>query len=413
MKIPAPARHNLQARLPAIAVLGSFLAMVSAASHAATYALPLQGDDLVGQLHELTITAEDTLLDVARQFDLGYNEIVTANPDIDPWLPVEGARVVIPSYFIIPSAPRNGIIINLAEMRLYYFPSPEQVVEGDVTKVMTYPIGIGQEGWLTPLGVSYVTEKIVDPAWTVPDSIIKEYAEEGHALPKIMPPGPENPLGQHALRLEIPGYLIHGTNKPFGVGRRISHGCIRMYPEDIEELFSHVPVGTRVWIVDQPYKVGQHNGDLMLEAHDPIVEAGLKANNNLEQIIATVGAVSDVEQKNAARDHALQVAFQHTGIPMRIAEIKKPRGISNGWVLQLGAFTDISNAQQLAAKAAGLDLAVSIRARTNDGYCHVLVGPYDTQASVLEIKEKLRQATGVSGTLLPANRYGLMSECIP
>jgi len=413
LKIPQTARHNLRIKLPAVTLVATLLCIANAICQAAVYPLAEQADDLIGQLHEISITADDTLLDIARQSDLGYNEIVAANPGVDPWLPVEGTPVVIPTYFIIPTAPRDGIIINLAEMRLYYFPPVDNASPGVTSNVMTFPIGIGQEGWSTPLGVTYVTEKIVDPAWTVPDSIIEEYTEEGHSVAKIMPPGPENPLGRFALRLEIPGYLIHGTNRPFGVGRRISHGCIRMYPEDIEELFQHVLVGTAVWIVDQPYKIGQRNGDLMLEAHDPIVEPGQKSNNNLEQIISTIGAITDSQQKNTVRDHALQVALQHSGIPRQVAEISNHDVSTKGWVLQLGAFAQMNNALQLAAKIESLDLAVSIKARANDGYCHVLVGPYDTQAAVMEIKEKLVQATGVSGKLLPANRNGLISDCIP
>ena len=390
-----------------------FLYMVQGVCYAAVYSLIEQHDDLIGQLQEVSITTEDTLLDIARRFDLGYNEITAANPDVDPWLPAEGDRLVIPSYFILPSAPRNGIIINLAEMRLYYFPPQEQVTSEHTAKVMTYPIGIGQEGWSTPLGVTYVTEKITDPAWTVPDSILEEYAMAGRPLPRIMPPGPDNPLGRFALRLEIPGFLIHGTNKPFGVGRRISHGCIRMYPEDIEELFQHVPVGTRVWVVDQPYKIGQRNNHLMLEAHEPITGPGSQTHDNLEQIISTIGAVTESQHKDTVRDYAVQVAQRHAGIPERITETDNSNETSEGWVLQLGAFKEMNNAMQMAAKIRALDLAVSVRARANDGYCHVLVGPYDTRASIMGIKEKLEQATGSIGELLRADRYGLISECLP
>jgi len=388
--------------------MAAFLSTQNVICHAAVYTLAEQSDDLIGRLQEISITGDDTLLDIARRYDLGYNEIVAANPDVDPWLPGEGMRIVVPSYFIFPSVPRNGIIINLAEMRLYYFPP-----SGEDAKVMTYPIGIGQEGWSTPLGVTYVTEKIVAPAWTVPDSILEEYQRDGVPMPKIMPPGPENPLGELALRLEMPGFLIHGTNKPFGVGRRISHGCIRMYPEDIEDLFQHVPVGTRVWIVDQPYKIGKHNNALMLEAHDPIIEPGRQTNNNLNQIISTVGSITDTAQKILVSDNALQVALRHTGIPTQISEIAAHDAGANGWVLQLGAFAELNNAVRLAEKVEALDLTVAIRARVNDGYCHVLVGPFETQAIVMVTKEQLLHHTGIEGKLLPANRYGLMSECIP
>ena len=389
------------------------LCMASTLCRAAIYSLSEAGGDLVGQLDEVSASAEDTLLDIARHFDLGYNEIVAANPDIDPWLPTAGARVVIPSYFILPSAPRDGIVINLAEMRLYYFSAEEQDGPTAVDKVMTYPIGIGQEGWSTPEGVTTVTEKIADPAWTVPDSIIEDYAREGHVLPKIMPPGPDNPLGNFALRLAMPRFLIHGTNKPFGVGRRISHGCIRMYPEDIEELFNHVKVGTRVWIVDQPYKIGVQKGYVMLEAHEPITDSGMQSNGNLAQIISTASAIADSRQKNAASETAMQVALRHSGIPRQITQVDNQQDAVTGWVLQLGAFTDMRNAMNLAEKITSLAVPVSIKARAIDGYCHVMAGPYETQDSALEDNARLEKSIGLTGKLLPANRYGMIADCQP
>lgn len=381
--------------------------------HAATYTLSEGDDDLIGRLVEVTIAADDTLADVARRHDLGFNEIVAANPDIDPWLPAEGARVVVPTMFIIPSAPRNGIIINLAEMRLYYFPPPEQDGKVDVLEIVTYPLGIGSEGWSTPVGITTVIDKIVDPAWTVPESILEEYAKEGHVLPKIVPPGPDNPLGRFALRLDKTKFLIHGTNKPFGVGRRISHGCLRMYPEDIEDLFNRVAVGTRVEVVDQPYKIGRHNGELVLESHDPIVEPGVGGHDNLQQILSTVSAITPSGQRKGVLERAVEVAGRHSGIPSRVAEVSIDHRLSDGWVIQIGAFGELDNAFKLAARIEALDLPVSVQASSNDGYCHVLVGPYETQTSVMEVTDRLSRAIGINGRLLRADHYGLMSHCIP
>ncbi len=228
-------------------------------------------EEVLGELQRVRVRHEDTLPDVARLFDLGYEEITRANPGIDPWLPGDGTELVLPTLFVLPEAPRDGLVLNMAGMRLYYFRKPGK---GGVSDVYTHPIGIGRVGWSTPLGTTRVTAKAKDPSWYVPESIRKEHAAEGDPLPAIVPPGPDNPLGQHVLRLALPSYLIHGTNKPWGVGMRVSHGCIRLYPEDIEALFSMVPKGTPVHIVDQPYLAGWHNGRLMFAAHVPLEEQG-------------------------------------------------------------------------------------------------------------------------------------------
>jgi L,D-transpeptidase ErfK/SrfK len=194
-----------------------------------------------------------------------------ANPDVDVWLPGAGAEVLLPTQFILPEAPRDGLVLNVAAMRLYYFAPADE--DGQAT-LYTHPIGIGRVGWATPLGSTRITAKAANPAWYVPESIRKEHAEAGDPLPAVVPPGPDNPLGAHALRLAMPGYLIHGTNKPAGVGLRVSHGCIRLYPEDIASLYEMVPKGTPVHIVEQPYLAGWHGDRLMFSAHVPLEETG-------------------------------------------------------------------------------------------------------------------------------------------
>jgi L,D-transpeptidase ErfK/SrfK len=226
---------------------------------------------VLGELQRVKARHEDTLSDVARLFDLGYEEITRANPGIDAWLPGEGTELLLPTLFVLPEAPRDGLVLNMAGMRLYYFKKPDK---DGVSEIFTHPIGIGRVGWSTPLGTTRVTAKAKDPSWYVPESIRKEHEEEGDPLPPVVPPGPDNPLGQHVLRLALPSYLIHGTNKPWGVGMRVSHGCIRLYPEDIEALFSMVPKGTPVHIVDQPYLAGWHDGRLMFTAYVPLEEQG-------------------------------------------------------------------------------------------------------------------------------------------
>lgn len=222
--------------------------------------------DVVGRLQVTIARHEDTLTDIARRFNVGYQEIIRANPGVDPWLPGEGTPVVLPTEFVLPDAPREGVVLNLAAMRLYYYPKREKDAP---VEVITHPIGIGKVGWATPEGSTKVVARVKDPVWTPPVSVRKEHARDGDILPAKVPPGPDNPLGRHMMRLGWPSYLIHGTNKPPGVGMRASHGCIRLYPEDIEGLFEAVPIGTRVTAVNQPYLLGWRGEQLLVQAYQP------------------------------------------------------------------------------------------------------------------------------------------------
>lgn len=223
-------------------------------------------EDVIGVVQIVKTSKEDTLTDIARRFNVGYEEILRANPKVDPWLPGADRAIVVPTRFVIPSAPRTGIVINIAAMRLFYFPPHKK---GEPQVVITHPIGIGKMGWATPEGVTKIVRRQADPTWRVPASVIKEHREErGEELDKVIGPGPDNPLGRYAFYLQWPSYLIHGTNKPAGVGLRSSHGCIRLYPEDIEQLFNNVPVGTQVRVVNQPFVFGWHEGQLYLQPYD-------------------------------------------------------------------------------------------------------------------------------------------------
>lgn len=223
------------------------------------------GQDLVGLVQVTTATKEDTLTDVARRFNVGYEEIVRANPGVDPWVPGEGKQIVVPTQFILPNAPREGVVINVPQMRIFYYPKRKA---GEPLVVITHPIGIGKVGWRTPEGVTKVMRKQKDPTWRPTASIIKEHRENGEELERVIGPGPENPLGRYAFYLGWPSYMIHGTNKPAGVGLRSSHGCLRLYPEDIEQLFEMVPVGTQVRVVNEPFVFGWQNNELYLQAFD-------------------------------------------------------------------------------------------------------------------------------------------------
>jgi L,D-transpeptidase ErfK/SrfK len=212
---------------------------------------------VVGSLKTHTVKGRDSLIEIARKYDIGYNEIIEANPKLDAFVPGDGKSAMIPTMWVLPELTTyNGIVINLSEMRLYLFSKTAGTVN-------TFPIGIGSEGKETPVGNFSIIEKIVNPPWRVPESIRKEKPE----LPLVVPPGPDNPLGSHALRLSLGSVLIHGTNRPYAVGRKASHGCIRMYPEDIPKLFQRVPRGAKVTIVRQPLKIGVSDGKVYLEVH--------------------------------------------------------------------------------------------------------------------------------------------------
>jgi len=233
------------------------------------YPLPAAGNDLVGEIQLVKASRSETLLDIARIHDVGQEEIRLANPGVDRWLPAEGAPVIIPSHYILPDARHRGLVLNLPEMRIFHFGPPVR----DTQPVLhTYPVSVGRMDWKTPLGESTIIRKQRNPSWRPPRSVRQEAAAEGESVPELVPPGPDNPLGEYALRLGLPGYLIHGTNKPYGVGMRVTHGCVRLLPEDISELFDRVPVGTPVQIVNQPVKTGWQDGMLYVEVHPPLDE---------------------------------------------------------------------------------------------------------------------------------------------
>jgi len=282
--------------------------LLSAGAPAAEYVLS-DGSELIGEVKTIRARHEDTFVKLARSFDLGFEELRDANPGVDPWLPGEGTEIVLPTRYVLPRAERRGIVINIPELRLYYFPA------GDGQKVITHPISIGRMDWATPLGRTTVVSKARDPSWYPPESIRAEHAERNDPLPAVVPPGPDNPLGRHALRLGLPGYLIHGTNKPSGVGMRVTHGCIRMFPEDIEALFEDVDPGVQVHIVNQPVKLGWGPGGLYLEAHAPLDEeqqAGEWTATALTRafVAATEERSADVEWMSAE-----QIMVAGRGIP--------------------------------------------------------------------------------------------------
>ena len=290
------------------------------------------GQDLVGETQVIFARHENTFSAIGRQFNLGYEEIRSANPGVDQWLPGEGTPIYLPTQSILPETPREGIVVNVPAMRLYYFTLERGTTEKGntektaapgapaVLKVTSHPIGIGVEGWATPFGEAKVTQKVKDPVWYVPASIRKEHAERGDPLPSVVPPGPDNPLGEYALTLSLPSYLIHGTNKPAGVGMRSSHGCIRLYPEDIAALFQRVPRGTAVRIVNQPVLAGWRDGQLYLEVHPPLAEEQhdlvAEAEAALNRAIERGGAVASAVTID--RPSVEKIVAEQRGIPFPV-----------------------------------------------------------------------------------------------
>lgn len=360
--------------------------MLPVASIGEVYRLPPAGDDLIGEIRYTTASHEDTLIDIARENSLGQEEIVMANPDVDRWMPREGTKVLIPRQFILPDAPRVGVVLNIPEMRLYYYPGeyekvvpkppsnakpqagvkggstrdakiarnpkdaklkaipakpsapaqPTFVMKSTPTQVITYPVSIGRMDWRTPLGLARVVEKVKDPVWRPPESIKKEHAKDGDILPDVVPAGPMNPLGQFAMKLSVPGYLIHGTgiDKAYGIGMRVTHGCIRMYPEDIAKLFPLVNVGAPVRLVNQPIKLGWSGQDLYMEVHQPLDEDTMSYDELLRL------ALGLIEKKNAERGVVLDGAAvrkaleKPSGVPVLISksyEIAQPAGGSESF----------------------------------------------------------------------------------
>lgn len=291
------------------------------ALNAGVFPLPAGKDALIGGDRFVAATKEDTLIDIARRNDLGYDEIVNANPSVDVWMPREGTTVTLPHRYLLPDAPREGIVINTAEMRLYYFPKPKRKKGEPETApvVESFPISIGRSDWNTPLVTTKVVRKVTDPAWYPPESIRREHAQQGDPLPKVVKSGPDNPLGKYALYLGIKSYLIHGTNKEFGIGMQVTHGCMRMYPEDIQHLHNAVKVGTTVRIVNQPYKAGWSDGTLYLEIH-PWLEGTPQSKREDKSLLVNV-------IKNALKDYPEYPVDWQTVEVMRIEATGLPAAI--------------------------------------------------------------------------------------
>jgi L,D-transpeptidase ErfK/SrfK len=295
----------------ALSVLALSLGVVRSTS-AAVYTLG-KNDSVFGEDQSVVTVYEDTLYDLAAKYSLGSEEIIRVNPGIDPWIPGAGKTVIIPNRHILPPGPREGIVVNLPEHRLYYYGKPAK--DGS-RQIITYPVSIGKMDWRTPLGTTRVIAKQKDPSWYPPESVRKEHLANGDPLPPVVGPGPDNPLGAYAMRLAAGKgtYLIHGTNNPIAVGLAVTHGCIRMYPDDVAALFPLVPVGTPVRLINDPVKVAWVDGELLLEAHPPVDAEGQSFEPNLDQFSQLLQAAVGDSTVAIHWDYAQEVLKKADGV---------------------------------------------------------------------------------------------------
>ena len=280
---------------------------------ATTFNLSKADDAVVGEDQTVITVYEDTLYDLAAAYSLGSEELIRVNPKVDPWLPGGGKQLLVPGRHILPPGPREGIVVNLPEHRLYYYPKHKR---GAPIEVITYPVSIGKMDWRTPLGVTHVIQKQKDPTWYPPESVRKEHEAAGDPIPTRVPPGPDNPLGAYAMRLAAGNgtYLIHGTNNPIAVGLAVTHGCIRMYPDDVAQLFPLIPVGTPVRLVNVPVKVAWIDGELLLEAHPPVDAQGQSFEPDVEQFSQLLQAAVGDATVAIHWDYAREVLQKADGV---------------------------------------------------------------------------------------------------
>jgi len=387
---------------------------------AKTFPLPPDNQALIGQVETIEVSVTDTLLDVARRYSIGFNEMVSANPDVDPWLLEAGQKLVIPSQYILPDAPREGVVVNLPEMRLYFYPP---AVPGEPRVVVTYPLGIGSEGRSIPFTYAKITEKKIKPSWIVPESIRAEHAAAGDPLPKIVPPGKDNPLGDYAMRLGQSSYLIHGTNSPYSIGKRVSHGCLRMYPEDIAAFFPLIASGTPVRIIDQPYKSGWSDNALYLEAHPPMKEATPDNGNNLTLMVRTIARDTSGVLNSKSWERAERIALQLKGVPAQvyrqgedvmlasIEEMPISLVTQRAWMVPVGVFQAVESISQVSRKISDIELPTVVSAVGKEGGCRVMAGPFSHRKQAESAVDKLERLLGLTGIVTPESRIDTSVPC--
>ena len=374
------------------------------------------GEDIIGRQAALRLEQDDMLPDIARHFGIGTNAIAAANPKVDMWVPKAGELVLLPLSFILPDAPRKGIVVNLASLRLFYYKS-----DGETLLVTTYPVGVGTTERPTPMGQMHVANKMFRPPWRVPLSIAEDRKKKGEILPPVVPPGPDNPLGEHALYLSKWTYLIHGTNKPASVGLTATNGCLRLFPENIKTLFDETPLKTPVLIVDQPYLLGQKNGVPHLEAHAVAKEARDRETKTLHK------KLKNLEKKTGLPidwEKVEQVQAQARGIPVPILrlnpenktdpenlmEIRHPEALhgkpeipalkSPAWYILVGEAPDKIEAQRLAAVVNHQGPPIPARVFEKNNSYRVIAGPFNDEGETRKAEKRLKVDLEIEGAVI-------------
>lgn len=375
-----------------------------------------KGDDVIGRMAIIRLQKGDTLPDIARHFGLGINAVSAANPEVDVWVPMAGERIILPLSFILPDAPRKDIVINLAAMRLFQFKG-----EGASLTALTYPVGVGTEERPSPTGQMHVERKAVRPTWHVPASIAEDHRKKGDPLPDKVLPGPNNPLGEYALYLSKPSYLIHGTNKPASIGLRATNGCIRLYPEDVEKLFVNTPVKTPVSIVNQPYLIGLRNGVVYMEVH-----ASPEALDT-DEFDKAYAKLKNIEKKSGHRldwSKVKTVLAEARGIPVPIFAIKQGSGKgvaepievrhpgrlfgrpeipelrADAWSVLAADALDEVDAQRLAAIINHQGPQIPARVLSKSDSYRVVAGPFHDIREAKEALKRLEIDLGIDGILI-------------
>ncbi len=357
---------------------------------------------------------------MARHFGLGVNAVRAANPGVDVWVPKAGERIVLPLSFILPDAPRKGIVVNLAAMRLFQFKE-----NGMTLSVTTYPIGIGTDERPTPTGRMKVARKAARPTWIVPPSIAEDHRKKGDILPAKVPPGPDNPLGEYALYLSKPGYLIHGTNKPASIGLTATNGCLRLYPENAKTLFDETPVKTPVLIVNQRYLIGLRNGVLYLEAHAPADAADAF---ELEKLYKKLRAIEKKAARRLDWKKVKEIQAEARGIPVPILEllpdsareVARPMEITHpatligkpeipalnlhAWYVLAADVRDQVEAQRIAAIINHQGPQIPARVFEKSNYYRVIAGPFDDGGKAKEAAKRLKIDLEIDGIVIEPDK---------
>lgn len=381
-----------------------------------------KGDDVIGTLAVIRLEKGDTLPDIARHFGLGITEISAANPGTDVWVPEAGERITLPLNFILPDAPRKGIVVNLATKRLFQFKEDKKSLV-----VSTYPVGVGTKERPTPTGQMRVARKATRPTWRVPASIAEDHRKKGDLLPAEVPPGPQNPLGEYALYLSKSGYLIHGTNKPASIGLNASNGCLRLYPENVEMLFNDTPVNTSVLIVNQPYLIGQRDGVLYLEAHTPLEDSGAI---ELEKIYAKLKNFEKKLVRTLDWKKVKEVQAEARGIPVPIFEMGQGREIEaakaievehpdtlygrpelpelklEAWYVLAADLRDKIEALRIAAIINHQGPQIPARVLSKNNNHRVIAGPFNDISEAKDAAKRLKIDLEIDGILIEPVKKG-------